>query len=64
MGENDDLSAEEPAKLAELLALYEQWSATLETPRWIEGHTQNTTQEREAARRAGTRQYPMPWGGE
>lgn len=64
LGEDTDLSAEHPAKLAELLAMYEAWSATLETPRWTEGHTRHTTQERAAARSAGTRQYPMPWVAE
>lgn len=61
MGEDNDLAPEHPERVAALTALYTAWSVTLEAPRWTEGHTRNTTDERAAARRAGARQFPMPW---
>lgn len=61
IGEDHDLSDTEPQRLAQLTSLYQTWSASLETPRWTEGHEQNTTRERARAREAGTRQFPMPW---
>ncbi len=33
-GESADLSAEQPAKMAELQALYDKWNATMQPPRW------------------------------
>ena len=61
LGEDNNVAAEQAEKLAELQSLYTSWAATLETPRWTEGHSKNTTDERAAAAKAGTRQYPMPW---
>ena len=60
-GENIDLSVEQPQVVQKLQQLVDQWSLSLETPRWTEQHTQNTLRERNAAKRAGARQYPMPW---
>ena len=33
-GEQKDLSAENPAKKKELLALFEKWNASMQPPRW------------------------------
>lgn len=33
-GEQRDLSAENPAKKAELTALFDQWNASMQPPRW------------------------------
>jgi hypothetical protein len=33
-GEQKDLSAENPAKKTELTALFDQWNATMQSPRW------------------------------
>jgi len=33
-GEQTDLSASEPAKMAEMTALFEKWDATMQPPRW------------------------------
>lgn len=60
-GEDLDLSQEYPERAAELSGRYRTWAATLESPRWRDGHVGNTRGEREAAARAGTRQYPMSW---
>ena len=59
--EDVDLSTSNPEIVTELKALYDTWSGKLETPRWTEGHTKNTTSERAAANEKGTRQFPMPW---
>ena len=61
VGEDRDLAAEEPERVAELLALHEAWDAGLEAPRWTEQHARNVTQERAKAREAGTRHFPTPW---
>lgn len=61
VGENEDLAARRPELVAELRRLHEEWSSELTAPRWTETHARNVTQEREAAREANTRQYPMPW---
>ena len=61
LGEDHDLAEQEAGILQELLTLYRAWNASLETPRWIESHERNVTEERQQAHRAGTRQFPMPW---
>ncbi len=61
LGENKNLSSSHPDKVKRLQADYDRWAAELEKPRWTEGHTQNTLNERAAASKAGTRQFPMPW---
>ena len=61
LGEDKDLSATHPEQYKQLSKMYQQWSATLEKPRWVEGHTKNTTFERSEAMKKGTRQFPMPW---
>jgi hypothetical protein len=33
-GEQKDLSAENPAKKAELTALFDKWNASMQPPRW------------------------------
>ena len=61
LGEDNDLSATHLEQYKVLSKMYQQWSATLEKPRWVEGHTKNTTFERSEAMKKGTRQFPMPW---
>ena len=61
IGENHDLSGKHPELVEKMQLIYNKWSGNLEKPRWTEGHTQNTLSERNAARRAGSRQYPMSW---
>lgn len=61
LAEDNDLSMTHPQQFKRLSELYQTWSATLQEPRWDEGHTKNTTFERGKAREAGTRQFPMPW---
>lgn len=60
-GENRDLAAQRPELVAELLGLHEAWDAELRAPLWTEGHAASVTMERERAREAGLRQFPMPW---
>ena len=61
IGEDHDLATERPAVVGRLTRAYLRWVEGLETPRWTEGHTRNTTEERARARDAGTRQFPRPW---
>lgn len=60
-GEDHNLASEQPQRVVALQRKYNAWSKQLETPRWTEGHTQNTINDRAAAKKAGTRQSPMPW---
>lgn len=60
-GEDQDLRDRFPEKYDALKSRYDEWSSGLEVPRWTEAHQKNTTSERQAARQAGTRQFPMPW---
>lgn len=60
-GEDHDLAHERPELVSQLLSQYERWAQELEPPRWTDGHTRNTTDERTSASEAGTRQYPMIW---
>lgn len=60
-GEDKDLSATHPEQFKALSKRYKDWSGRLEKPRWVEGHTGNTTFERNEAKKRGTRQFPMPW---
>jgi len=60
-GENKNLAANNANRVEQMMTEYKDWSETLETPRWTEGHTKNTLNERAAAKKAGTRQFPMSW---
>ena len=60
-GEDRDRSSSHPDLVKKLDEKYRNWSRKLERPRWTEGHTQNTVEERKAAEKAGARQYPMKW---
>lgn len=61
LAEDQDQSSNHFERVVELMGEYETWDELLETPRWKEGHTKNTLNERAAAEKAGTRQWPMPW---
>ncbi len=61
LGENHDLSTLKPQVLAGLKNEYLAWNQTRESPRWKDGHINNTRHERTLAEQAGTRQFPMPW---
>ncbi len=61
IGEDHDQSKNEPQVVALLQRQFRVWNATLEAPRWTEGHSQNTIRERTKAKEAKTRQWPMPW---
>ncbi len=50
-GEQTDLSAEQPAKKAELQALFDQWNAAMQPPRW-EDLRWNGDPDRKAAQKA------------
>ncbi|MEM8736250.1 MAG: sulfatase-like hydrolase/transferase [Planctomycetota bacterium] len=61
LGEDHNLADTHVRIANRLREKFERWNATLETPRWTENHRDNTTQDRAKARKAGTRQSPMPW---
>lgn len=61
LGENHDLSGSEPETLAQIQQAYATWNAALETPRWSDGHINNTQSERIKAIQSESRQFPMPW---
>lgn len=61
LGENQDLASAYPEKFSSMLKQYESWNDKQERPRWKEGHTKNTLNERAKANAAGTRQFPMKW---
>lgn len=61
VGENNDQASTHPEIVRALQMKYQNWSNDLEVPRWTEGHSKNTREERTAAAKAGTRQFPMAW---
>lgn len=59
--ERTNLAETHPEKLKELIEAHQKWNATLEKPRWYEGHTEGTIKEWNSAKPNGYRVFGGAW---
>ena len=59
--ETNNLAKSHAAKLKELLASHQKWNATLENPRWYEGHTEGARKEWQTSKSNNYRVYGGAW---